>query len=136
MASNIGHGDKVLPELGVTENITADTNGEFDSQIAQDAVFCKVVVVTSSAATKYVVLPKAKAGLIGRIIYLIVTTNVYELVTPSASGDTINQVDGDGTNHLDVAADTTLRCTQVSATAWLAEQIAATAITVVAPDND
>lgn len=136
MGSNAGAGDKVRPELGITEAITAGTNGTYTAQIAQDAVFSKVVTVTSSAATKYVVLPKAIAGLIGRIIYITVGSNGYELVTPDASGDTINQVDGDGTNQLDVAADTTLRCTQVSATGWLAEQVAATGITVVAPDND
>lgn len=136
MASNIGHGDKIRPELGITESVTAGTNGEYTGAIAQDSIFCKVVTVTSSAATKYVVLPKAVAGLIGRIIYITVGSNGYELVTPSASGDTINQVDGDGTNQLDVAADTTVRCTQVSATAWLAETVAATTIAVTAPDND
>ena len=130
------NGDKVLPELGVTELITAGANGVFTGQIAQDAVFNKVVTVTSSGATYYVVLPKAKAGLIGRVIYLVVTSNGYELVTPDASGDTINQVDSDGTNQVDVAADTTVRCTQISATGWLAETIAATAIAVTAPDND
>lgn len=136
MASNQGHGDKIRPELGVTESVTAGTNGEYTGQIAQDAVFSKVVTVTSSAGTKYVVLPKAVAGLIGRTIYITVGSNGYELVTPSASGDTINQVDGDGTNQLDVAADTTVRCTQISATGWLAETIAAATIAVTAPDND
>lgn len=136
MASTIGAGDKVRPELGITEAVTAGTNGEYTGAIAQDACFSKVVTVTSSAATKYVVLPKAVAGLIGRIIYLTVGSNGYELVTPSASGDTINQVDGDGTNQLDVAADTTVRCTQVSATGWLAETVAAATIAVTAPDND
>ena len=136
MSSTMKNGDKVLPELGVTELITAGANGVFTGQIAQDAVFNKVVTVTSSGATYYVVLPKAKAGLIGRVIYLVVTSNGYELVTPDASGDTINQVDSDGTNQVDVAADTTVRCTQISATGWLAETIAATAIAVTAPDND
>lgn len=125
-----------MPELGVTELITTAANGVFTAQIAQDAVFSKVVTVTSGGATEYVVLPKATAELIGRIIYLTVTSNGYELVTPSASGDTINQVDGDGTNQLDVAADTTVRCTQISATGWLAETIAAATIAVTAPDND
>lgn len=136
MASNLGHGDKVRPELGVTENVTTGSNGTYGGAIAQDPCFNKVVNVTSGGATEYLVLPKAVAGLIGRVIYLVVTTNGYELVTPSASGDTINQVDGDGTNQLDVAADTTVRCTQVSATGWLAETIAATTIAVTAPDND
>lgn len=136
MASTIGHGDKVLPELGVTESLTTAANGVYTSQVAQDAVFCKVVTVSSGGATEYLTLPKAKAGLIGRVILLTVTSNGYELVTPSGSGDTINQVDGDGTNQLDVAANTTVRCTQVSATGWLAETIAAATIAVTAPDND
>ena len=136
MASTIGHGDKVNPELGVTEELTTAANGVYTSQIAQDPVFSKVVNVSSGGATEYITLPKATAGLIGRVIYLIVTSNGYELVTPSASGNTINQVDGDGTNQLDVAANTTVRCTQVSATGWLAETIAATTLAVTAPDND
>ena len=134
--STLNHGDKVNPELGVTENITTAANGVYTSQIAQDACFSKVVTVTSAGATEYVTLPKAKAGLIGRVIYLTVVGNGYELVTPEASGDLINQTDSDGTNQLDVAANTTVRLTQISATAWLAETIAATTLAVTAPDND
>lgn len=130
------NGERVLPELGVTEGITTAANAVFTAQIAQDATYCKVVNITSGGATEYVVLPKAAAEFIGRIIYLVVGENGYELVTPDASGDTINQVDGDGTNQLDVAADTTVRCTQISATGWLAETIAASTIAVTAPDSD
>ena len=136
MPSTIGHGDKVNPQLGVTENVTTAANGVFTGAVAQDPVFCKVVTVTSAAATEYLTLPKATAGLIGRVIYLTVVANGYELVTPSASGDTINQTDSDGTNQVDVAANTTVRCTQISATGWLAETIATTTIAVTAPDND
>ncbi len=136
MASTINHGDKVTPELGVTESVTTAANGVYTAQIAQDAVFNKVVTVSSGAATEYLVLPKAKAGLIGRVIYLSVTSNGYELVTPESSGDLINQTDSDGTNQLDVAANTTVRLTQISATVWLAETIAATTLAVTAPDND
>lgn len=136
MASTLGHGDKVNPELGVTENVTTAANGVYTGLVAQDPCFMKVVTVTSGGATEYLCLPKAKAGLIGRVIYLTVGSNGYELVTPDGSGDTINQVDGDGTNQLDVAANTTVRCTQISATGWLAETIAATTLAVTAPDND
>lgn len=136
MSSTIGHGDKVNPELGITENVTTAANGVYTGQVAQDPCFNKVVNVTSGGATEYLTLPKAVAGLIGRVIYLVVGSNGYELVTPSGSGDTINQVDGDGTNQLDVAANTTVRCTQISATGWLAETIAATTLAVTAPDND
>lgn len=136
MTSTLGQGKSVRPELGITESITAGTNGTYTAQIAQDATYCKVVSVTSGGATAYVVLPKAVAELIGRIIYLKVGANGYELVTPASSNDEINAVDSDGTNQLDVAANTTVRLTQISAIGWLAEQVAATAITVVAPDND
>ena len=136
MASNIKHGEPVMPELGVTENITSAANGIFTAQIAQDATYIKVVTVTSGGATEYVVLPKATADYIGRVILIRVASNGFELVTPSASGDTINAVDGDGTNQLDVAADSTARCTQITSTGWLVELIAAATITVVAPDND
>jgi len=136
MSSTVKHGEKVLPELGVTENVTAAANGVYTGAVAQDVTLLKIVTVTSSAATNYVTLPKAKAGLEGRVIMLTVVANGYELVTPSASGDTINQVDGDGTNQIDVAANTTVRCTQISATGWLAETIAATTIAVTAPDDD
>ncbi len=136
MPSTIKHGEKVNPELGVTENVTTAANGVYTAQIAQDACFIKVVTVSSGGATEYLVLPKAKKEYIGRVIILNVTSNGYELVTPSGSGDTINQVDGDGTNQLDVAANTSVRCTQISATGWLAETIAATTLAVTAPDND
>lgn len=137
MASTRGNGAKVLPELGVTETIATAANGIYTAQIAQDASSVKVVTVTvTTDATDYLVLPKAVAELIGRVIMIVNGATGYELVTPSGSNDTINGVDSDGTNQLDVAASTVLRCTQVTATGWIAEQVAVTAITVVAPDND
>ena len=136
MSSTIKHGEAYLPELGVVENITAAANGVFTAQIAQDITLRKVVNITSAGAAYYVTLPKAKAELIGREILLRVGANGYELVTPDASGDTVNLVDGDGTNQLDVAANTTVRCTQVTDSAWLAETIAATTVAITAPDND
>jgi hypothetical protein len=98
--------------------------------------FKKFVTVTSAAATNAITLPGISASTVGQEIFLTVGANGYELLTVAASNVTINQVDADGTNQLDVAANTTVRCTQISDTAWLAEQIAATGITVVAPDND
>ena len=92
--------------------------------------------ITSAGATKAVTLPAITAATIGQTIDLYVGDNGYELLTPAKSGNTINTVDSDGTNQLDVAANTLLRCIQVSATGWVAYQVAATAITVVAPDND
>src|SRR3990172_6780340 len=101
MASTIGHGEKVNPELGVNKNVTTAENGVYTGLVAQDPVFSKVVTVTSGGATEYLTLPKAVAELIGRIIYIVNGATGYELVTPDASGDTINAVDADGTNQLD-----------------------------------
>jgi len=94
------------------------------------------VVATSAGATKALTLPAISASTIGQQIDIAVGANGYELLTPDTSGNTINTVDSDGTNQLDVAANTVLRCVQVSATGWFAYQVAATTITVVAPDND
>ena len=81
-------------------------------------------------------MPAITSAGIGQSIDIFVGANGYELLTPASSNNTINTVDSDGTNQLDVAANTLLRCVQVSATGWIAYQIAATTITVVAPDND
>jgi len=98
--------------------------------------YATFVTVTSSAATKAVTLPTISSETVGKTVDLYVGSNGYELLTPATSGNTINTVDSDGTNQLDVAANTLLRCTQVSSTGWACFQVAATTITVVAPDND
>ena len=137
MSSTLGHGRSIRPELGVTEAIATAANAVYTAQIAQDAVFSKVVTVTvTTDATDYLVLPKATAELIGRVIYIVNGATGYELVTPSASGDTINAVDGDGTNQLDCAASTLQMCIQTTSTGWRVISVAASTITVVAPDND
>jgi len=115
---------------------TATADGLTTGSITALTGFKKFVAVTSASATNAITLPGITAATIGQEIFLTVGANGYELLTPASSNTTINQVDSDGTNQLDVAANTTLRCTQISSTGWLAEQIAATAITVVAPDND
>lgn len=94
------------------------------------------VAVTSAAATNFITLPACAAAGVGQTIDLYVGANGFELVTPDASGDTINTVDSDGTNQLDVAANSLVHLIQVSATGWFAYLHAATTITVVAPDND
>ena len=115
---------------------TATADGLTTGLITSPVSAIKFVAVTSGAATDAITLPAASAALIGTIIYLTVGANGYELLTPASSNNTINQVDADGTNQLDVAASTTVRCTCVSATGWIAETIAATTIAITAPDND
>lgn len=94
------------------------------------------VTVTSASATNAATLPAASASKIGRVIKIYVGANGLELLTPASGNNTINTVDSDGTNQLDVEANSLLTCTQVSATGWYAFQQTATTITVVAPDND
>lgn len=115
---------------------TATADGLTTGSITALTGFKKFVAVTSASATNAITLPGITAATVGQEIFLTVGANGYELLVPSGTNVTINQVDCDGTNQLDVAANTTVRCTQISSTAWLAEQIAATGITVVAPDND
>ena len=81
-------------------------------------------------------MPAISSATVGQTVDLYVGATGYELVTPASSNNTINTVDADQTNQLDVAANTLLRCIQVSDTGWYAYQVAATTITVVAPDND
>lgn len=118
------------------ESVTATADGTGTGAVDTLVTGRKFVTVTSAAATNQVSLPAISASTIGQEVELFVGANGYELITPASSGNTINTVDSDGTNQLDVAANTLLRCIQVSATGWVAYQIAATTITVVAPDND
>jgi hypothetical protein len=135
--AKIADGAVSAPKLAVQgAAVTSTADGTGTGAIAAPTTFRTFIAVTSAAAGNQVALPAISAGTLGQEIWLTVGANGYELITIAASNNTINQVDSDGTNQLDVAANTTVRATQVSATAWLAEQIAATTITVVAPDND
>lgn len=119
-----------------TATATATADGLTTGAITALTGLKKFVAVTSASATNAITLPGITAATIGQEIFLTVGANGYELLTVASSNVTINQVDSDGTNQLDVAANTTVRCTQISATAWLAETIAATTIAITAPDND
>jgi len=116
-----------------TNAVTATADGLTTGLITSGTKF---VTVTSGGATNAVTLPAITSSTVGQTIDLYVGSNGYELLTPASSNNTINTVDSDGTNQLDVAANTLLRCVQVSATGWACYQVAATTITVVAPDND
>jgi hypothetical protein len=119
-----------------SQSVTATADGLTTGLITAPTSMVTFVTVTSAAATNAVTLPAASAAGIGNVFYLTVGANGYELVTTASGNNTINTVDSDGTNQLDVAATTTVRVTQISATAFLAETIAATTIAVTAPDND
>lgn len=125
-----------LSALVESTTATATADGLTTGSITALTGLKKFVAVTSGAATDAITLPGINVGTIGQEIFLTVGANGYELLTVAGSNVTINQVDSDGTNQLDVAANTTVRCTQISSTAWLAETIAATTIAITAPDND
>lgn len=125
-----------LSALVETATATSTADGLTTGALTALTGLKKIVGVTSASATNAITLPGINVGTVGQEIFLSVGANGYELLTPAGSNNTINQVDSDGTNQLDVAANTTVRCTQISSNGWLVEQIAATAITVVAPDND
>lgn len=131
--SEIADSAVTYAKRAVVATATATSDGLTTGLIADGTTF---VTVTSSSATNAVTLPAIVAGTVGQSIDIYVGANGYELLTPASSNNTINTVDSDGTNQLDVAANTLLRCVQVSSTGWMAYQVAATTITVVAPDND
>jgi hypothetical protein len=136
VTAKIADGAVTPAKLRGSEARTATADGTGTGAITAPTSFMTFVAVTSAAATNQIALPAITSASIGQVIYLTVGANGYELITPASSNNTINTVDGDGTNQLDVAATTTVRCTQVSATAWIAETIAATTIAITAPDND
>jgi phage tail sheath gpL-like len=125
-----------LAKVMETQAVTGTDDGLTTGAITALVTGRKFVSVTSAGATKAVTLPAASTATIGQEVDIQVGANGYELLTPASSNNTINTVDSDGTNQLDVAANTLLRCVQITATGWACYQIAATTITVVAPDND
>lgn len=134
--SEIADGAVTAAKVRGTQSVTATADGLTTGLITSPTSLITMVAVTSAGATNAVTLPAASSALIGSVIYLTVGANGYELLTPATGNNTINQVDSDGTNQLDVAANTTVRATCISATGWLAETIAATTIAITAPDND
>lgn len=131
--SEIADSAVTYPKRASIATATATADGLTTGLIADGTTF---VTVTSASATNAVTLPALSAANVGQTIDIYVGANGYELLTPATSGDTINTVDSDGTNQLDVAANSLLRCIQVSSSGWFAYQVTATTITVVAPDND
>lgn len=134
--SEIADGAVTAAKLVGSQSVTATADGLTTGLITAPTSAVTFVAVTSAGATNAVSLPAASAAGIGNVIYLTVGANGYELLTAASSNNTINTVDSDGTNQLDVAATTTVRATQISATAWICETIAATSIAITAPDND
>lgn len=117
-------------DFGAAQAITATADGLTTGTVLAAT---KLGIVTSSAATNAVTLPGIAANSlgIGHTIRLRVGANGYELLTLAATDETINGVDGDGTNQMDVAANTIVEAVVESATGWMVSTATATA-----PDND
>ena len=113
-------------------SVTATADGTGTGAIPAYADF---VTVTSSGATQQVALP---AAAVGKVIRIWVGSNGFELITPAASNATINNVDSDGTNQADIAANTLSTLVCVSSTGWiLMNQSNLGAVnTAIIPDND
>lgn len=114
-----------------TAAVTANDDGLTTAVIPDNVDF---VTVTSAGATKQVSLPAATAANIGKELKIFVGSNGFELL--SAANQTINGADTDGTNQVDVAASSLLHAVQVSATGWYLFQETASALSIVAGDND
>jgi len=94
--------------------VTATTDGLTTGLIPSGARF---VTVTSSAATKVVVLP---AGVVGNVVTITVPATGCELQTLAATNETINGVDCDGANELALVAASVYQLTCVKALTWIA----------------
>lgn len=110
--------------------VTASADGTGTGAIAADV---HQVLITSAAATNQVALPGIAANSlpVGYTVRGRVTANGFEMITLASSNETINGVDSDGTNQLDVPAQGAFIAWVESATGW-ALVLTATAT----PDND
>lgn len=111
--------------------VTATANGLTTGLIANGV---RRTTITSANATDAVTLPGIAANSlpIGYTIVGRVTANGCEMLTPATTNETINAVDSDGTNQLDIAANTGFIASVISTTGWDVLPFA----TTVAPDND
>jgi hypothetical protein len=131
--AEIADGAVTYAKRSLISAVTTTADGLTTGLIPVGTTFASV---TSASATNAATLPAITAASIGQTIDIQVGANGFELLTPASSNNTINTVDSDGTNQLDVAANTLLRCVQITSTGWACYQVSATTITVVAPDND
>lgn len=122
-------------KLAQSSSLTATADGTGSGSANVDSDFFEV---TSASATNQISLPGISNATKGKTVSFYVGANGFELITPAASNATINGTDADGTNQADIPADSYVRCTCVSNTAWLMEIIGSTGTVAapVIPDND
>lgn len=142
---------RLLANMGITTDLTALTataaeiNQKADTTVQAVTTTAaglttgailpttNLAVITSASATDQAALPGIAANSlpVGHTIKGFVSANGCELITLASSNETINGVDSDGTNQLDVPAQATFIATVVTATGW-SVMLTATAT----PDND
>ena len=94
---------------------TATADGLTTGIIPAGASF--VAVTAGADANSIITLPTAAP--VGTVIWAWIGATGHELRTTAASGETINNVDSDGTNELAIVATTLWRAHKVSSTAWI-----------------
>lgn len=119
----------------IQQACTATSDGLLTGQINEVATH---VVVTSSGATQAVTLPSGSAEFVGKKLTIWVGANGFELLTPATSGATVNNVDSDGTNQVDIPANTLSELVLVATNTWLLRSSTAlgAVATAIIPDND
>lgn len=135
-AAKIAGGAVTPGHLAVGEAVTATADGTGTGLMSGDSAF---ITVTSGAATDQATLPDGtEVAFIGKTYRIWVDANGFELITPATSGATINGVDSDGTNQLDVPATTLLECTLVASNTWIVRGFdeAGAELATLVPDND
>jgi len=110
---------ELVADVAVPENVTATSGGLTTGLINLGTTFA---AITSSNATFIATLP---AATVGQVIRGAVTATGCEIRTPAASGETINNVDSDGTNEMALPANTSFRAECYVAGAWVVTRIAA-----------
>lgn len=97
----------------------------------------RFVEATSADAAHILTLPAASAATRGREIWIwVVASTNCELRTPATSGQTINNVDGDGTQEALLTHSQLYVCRQHLATGWLLQAFTAlgAVATAIVPD--
>lgn len=131
----IANGAVTPAKLSAMESLTATADGTGTGAMSGNAQHAEV---TSAAATDQISLPASSSALIGKQFTLWVGGNGFELITPASSNETINGTDADGTNQVDIPANSLSRVTLAEAGRWILENIGSngTVAAAITPDND
>lgn len=122
---------KIAASVALTSTADGLTTGSMNGNNSH-------AIVTSASATNWITLPASSTQLLGKTYTIWVGANGFELVTPASSNATINGTDSDGTNQVDIPANSLTRVTLVNTNTWLLENIGSTGTVAAAiiPDND